>query len=638
MRGKRLKTTAHTAKPIAGGASPAMVKSAVKSSKKPMLKIPRMIVNSELLNSAGYDAQARILEAEYSDGGIYRYFNVPKKAYNGIFKAKSVGNYFMREIRPHYECVCIHRAEYKETKEYKKFVRENLKFDYIEDEVYLAQAIKKLKASKKPIAIDFECAIESYSDKTRGALRLVQLGIETPRGERKGRQWIVDCFRVDPTPLIELFESEEIEKYIHFLFFEEDWATSRFGHSINHIYDTCIAWRGIQAYLSNGLRAAAHLAGDKGNLPRTIRREFGCTLTNRQYFDGLEEGTWDDLVLDEDSQHLSLAAVAAAREAAEADGTIDKERKADPYIRAIENDMMRNKLPEVPELLKKAGYQTLSLQSKQVLPRLLNAFESERSDFPESDDDAVAKALVSAACEVWTVALPTPRIIEEGMPAEEKEKLERENEKTIEAREKLLSQRKRTPFILPKVDAYGYPERGQFYECVDFDPNKRSSTSFHPNTLAYVTKAQLGFEIPKTEQAGYWGRPELTHKQLTYAAVDVAVLGPIVRATRKITDDLGISDRIQKGRITASEHRVIERVKEKLERDGYQDHRATGAQALRRARSLEELDGSWDSLRQLGLVHTSYDYLRALYEECRASLGGPASTAPKSETLLRDPF
>lgn len=601
--------------------------------RKPMLKIARKVVNSTLLNSVGYDPATRILEAEFDDGGVYRYFDVPKKVYNGIFAdtTRSVGHYFLRTIKPRYEAVCIKHAEYKETKEYLAFVHANLKIDYVDDEVHLRRAIKEIMRSKKPVSIDFETAIESYSDKTRGALRLIQLGISTPRGEKKGKQWVIDCFRVDPTPVIEVFESEEMEKYIHYLFFEEDWATSRFGHSINRIYDTCIAWRAIQGYLSNGMRAAAVAATDPdGNIPRTIRREFGCTLTRGDFFNKLHKGEFDDYEIDE--AEFADEEVDEAEEEA-----FNSEMSANAEVTQIENDLVREKLPEVPKLLKDAGYQVLNLESRQVLPPLLTAFEADRADFSE-DDDRLAQKLVAAACHVWTTPVPAIQNVPEDAEEDERARIEAENVLALEAREKLAEQRKRTPLYLPVVDGYGNPKKGCFYSCVDYDPSKRSSTAFHPNTLAYLTKSLLGFEIPKTEQAGYWGRPELTHKQVIYAAVDVAALPPIVTKTRVVTDALGISEHVEKSRIKASEHSVIDRVRDKLDRGGYQDHRDTAAQSLRRAKSLDELDRNWDATRQVALVATSFEYLTALYESCREALGGDASTKPTPETLLKDPF
>ena len=638
-RGKRHSSGATTrAKPAPRGKAVPAGKPTGKA-RKPMLKIQRKVIpKSSLLSSAGYDAPTRILEVEFADGGVYRYFDVPKKIYAGIFAdtTRSVGHYFLHEVRPRYEHVCISRSEYKETKEYLAFVRDNLKIDYIDDDVHLRRAIAQIMRSKKPVSIDFETAIESYSDKTRGALRLVQLGISTPRGEKKGRQWVIDCFRVDPTPVIEVFESEEMEKYIHYLFFEEDWATSRFGHSINRIYDTCIAWRAIQGYLTNGMRAAAVAACDPdGNIPRTIRRDFGCTLTRRQLYEGTYNGDWDEYEIDETA--IFAADAVLPEDEQEREEALDMEARTNKDVTRIENDLVRKKLPEVPELLKQAGYQVLNLQSKQVLPPLLAAFDAERADFSE-DDDRLAHKLVEAACEVWTTPMPTPQDIPEDVEPDERARIEAENVIILAEQQKLIEQRTRTPFYLPVVDRYGYSERGRFYSCVDFDPSKRSSTSFHPNTLAYLTKSLLGFEIPKTEQAGYWGRPELTHKQVIYAAVDVAVLPPIVTKTRTVTDALGISERVEKTRIAASEHRVIERVRDKLDREGYHDHRDSAAQSLRRAKSLDELNRGWDALRQMALVAPSFEYLGALFEERREALGGPASTKPDSKTLLKTPF
>jgi ribonuclease D len=154
-----------------------------------------------------------------------------------------------------------------------------------------------------------------------------------------------------------------------------------------------------------------------------------------------------------------------------------------------------------------------------------------------------------------------------------------------------------------------------------------------------MTKKILGFEIPKTEQAGYWGRPTLTPNQVTYAAVDVAVLPQITRETKQIVEDLGIEDAVYRRRIGASEIRVAERVAKKLAEGGYVDHFDKAEITLRRATTVEELDNAWHSFRQMALVATSFERITKLYEARSKELSSPRKgRRTKPKTAAATPF
>lgn len=56
-------------------------------------------VESEALRSVGYDPRARILEIEFSDGDVYRYFDVPPELHLDLMRAPSHGAFFARRIR-----------------------------------------------------------------------------------------------------------------------------------------------------------------------------------------------------------------------------------------------------------------------------------------------------------------------------------------------------------------------------------------------------------------------------------------------------------------------------------------------------------------------------------------------------------
>ena len=62
----------------------------------------RFIVNSSLIFSIGYDCG--ILEVEFQRDGIYEYQDVPPEVFHELTLAKSIGEYFVRNIKPVYKC------------------------------------------------------------------------------------------------------------------------------------------------------------------------------------------------------------------------------------------------------------------------------------------------------------------------------------------------------------------------------------------------------------------------------------------------------------------------------------------------------------------------------------------------------
>jgi hypothetical protein len=62
----------------------------------------RQIVSSSSLVSVGYDADNEILEIEFRQGAIYRYFNVPAFEYERLMSAGSHGTYFHGNIKDRY--------------------------------------------------------------------------------------------------------------------------------------------------------------------------------------------------------------------------------------------------------------------------------------------------------------------------------------------------------------------------------------------------------------------------------------------------------------------------------------------------------------------------------------------------------
>lgn len=68
-------------------------------------------VNSTLLASVAYDAGESVLQLEFRDRALYRYFHVPAAIYNGLLAADSKGSYFNRCIRNCFPYVLLSRLQ-----------------------------------------------------------------------------------------------------------------------------------------------------------------------------------------------------------------------------------------------------------------------------------------------------------------------------------------------------------------------------------------------------------------------------------------------------------------------------------------------------------------------------------------------
>jgi hypothetical protein len=67
------------------------------------------LVNSTLLANVLYDVGESILQLEFCNGAIYRYFAVPAAIHDGLLIADSKGSYFNRKIRSDFRYVRIRR-------------------------------------------------------------------------------------------------------------------------------------------------------------------------------------------------------------------------------------------------------------------------------------------------------------------------------------------------------------------------------------------------------------------------------------------------------------------------------------------------------------------------------------------------
>ncbi|HWP90438.1 MAG TPA: KTSC domain-containing protein [Burkholderiales bacterium] len=62
----------------------------------------RKRLNASNIRSAGYDARSRVLEIEFSNGGITQYTGVSEEIYRRLMNAPSPGSYFQDQIEENF--------------------------------------------------------------------------------------------------------------------------------------------------------------------------------------------------------------------------------------------------------------------------------------------------------------------------------------------------------------------------------------------------------------------------------------------------------------------------------------------------------------------------------------------------------
>ena len=62
----------------------------------------RSLVSSSAISSVGYDPKAKVLELEFSSGGVYDYYEVSRKVYTALMSAESKGRFISEQIRGQY--------------------------------------------------------------------------------------------------------------------------------------------------------------------------------------------------------------------------------------------------------------------------------------------------------------------------------------------------------------------------------------------------------------------------------------------------------------------------------------------------------------------------------------------------------
>lgn len=59
----------------------------------------RHLVQSSMLLSVGYDPADKVLEIEFKNGQVYRYFDVQPELFAELMNAESIGQFFVSKIK-----------------------------------------------------------------------------------------------------------------------------------------------------------------------------------------------------------------------------------------------------------------------------------------------------------------------------------------------------------------------------------------------------------------------------------------------------------------------------------------------------------------------------------------------------------
>ena len=77
-------------------------------------RIPRQGVDSTAIAAVGYSKRQHILEIEFVNGAIYRYFDVPPAVYRELMSSESKARFYDSNIRKHYRSVLVRQRQKQE--------------------------------------------------------------------------------------------------------------------------------------------------------------------------------------------------------------------------------------------------------------------------------------------------------------------------------------------------------------------------------------------------------------------------------------------------------------------------------------------------------------------------------------------
>jgi hypothetical protein len=77
-------------------------------------RIPRQSVQSTAIAKVGYSKRRHILEIEFVNGAVYRYFDLPVSVYRELMSAESKARFYDSKIRKHYRSALVRQRQKEE--------------------------------------------------------------------------------------------------------------------------------------------------------------------------------------------------------------------------------------------------------------------------------------------------------------------------------------------------------------------------------------------------------------------------------------------------------------------------------------------------------------------------------------------
>jgi hypothetical protein len=78
-------------------------------------RIPRQSVQSSAIAKVGYSKRRHILEIEFVNGAVYRYFDIPLSVHRELMSAESKARFYDSNIRKHYRSVLVRQREQQQS-------------------------------------------------------------------------------------------------------------------------------------------------------------------------------------------------------------------------------------------------------------------------------------------------------------------------------------------------------------------------------------------------------------------------------------------------------------------------------------------------------------------------------------------
>jgi hypothetical protein len=100
-----------TAPVVAAWAEPSPTPSHITS------RMPRQSVLSSAIGKVGYSKRRHILEIEFVNGAVYRYFDIPFSVHRDLMSAESKARFYDSKIRKHYRSVLVRQRQKQEPSE-----------------------------------------------------------------------------------------------------------------------------------------------------------------------------------------------------------------------------------------------------------------------------------------------------------------------------------------------------------------------------------------------------------------------------------------------------------------------------------------------------------------------------------------